>query len=143
MKNIPIELHERSRTGKPIRTKSGWKIQPQDMETPQGVSMTLQNQSYTIRDLLIKHSNGIMVGTEFPTFNTVEPSHEDEDFTKVMSADIFDREIITQNNITKIDSIKSKIEAKHKKPAPDSTPEHLTTTKGGTTAGGVADAPGT
>lgn len=121
-------------SGLKIRPRSGWKIQPRDMETPIGVSKTQQNLSPKIRDLMIKHTNGIDMLATADTFNAIDSSHEDEDYNALERLDMVDRDIIHKQQILKQELINQQLK-QNKETSASARTQSEKETKGGTTDG--------
>lgn len=121
--------HERnglSSSGLELRLKSGWKLQPGDVEKTNNPSMTVQNQAFSIRDLLAKQSNGLNVVTDYEPQN-LEQDFDGIDFIKAKDADLFDQEQLLIQTRSKVNTLTEKVKKGVKKgedvpPSPPPTP---------------------
>lgn len=69
---------------KSIRNRSNYFQFPQDFEkVSQLPSMTIQGESYSIRDLVLQMSQGVIPQKSSPSFPSTEPTHEDLDLEQL------------------------------------------------------------
>jgi len=70
---------------------------PEHMEHPDPISVTVPDESYTIRQLLDKFSRGIDPGvSRTPQFDP-NPTHDSTDLQQLVNADLFEREEYAQS----------------------------------------------
>lgn len=121
-------------SGKPYHHRSGYK-------QGKGVvnrdpSLTQQDLSYTVRELLIKHSNSVLIGGTIPTYNDEEADFESIDQSKIEHLDLYDRETIIRNNLAKINQLKEQLNTEKQKSATAKIDDQIDTEineQGGTT----------
>ena len=71
-----------------IRDVRPFVLNQKDMETPSGVSVTVEGDSYTIQELLEAHIQGLNPNVNFtPQYFEDEPSHSDTDMEKARQLD--------------------------------------------------------
>lgn len=126
-----------SSSGKRVRTRSGWRLETNDMETPEGVSMTIQKKALTIRELLVKHVSGIDLTNPHEQFDYDSEDYDDIDLSKIKNMDPVDREAVVQGHLGKLSDMQNKLrtlQSKKSDPAPqkadswsDEKPETQTT----------------
>lgn len=69
---------------KSIRNRSNYFNFPQDFEPVSSLpSMTIQGESYSIRDLVLQMSQGVIPQKSPSLFPTIEPTHEDLDLEQL------------------------------------------------------------
>lgn len=90
------------------RTTMTFKLGLEDIEQPKGVSMTVANETYTIRELLEKHGQGIMPDVQRnPVY--LDGDIDSLDIDKVHRQDIVDKNIVKDNNLLKINDLQETI----------------------------------
>lgn len=68
-----------------------------DMETPKGVSLTVQDDSYSVRDLYEKFTLGLDLGVERNAYYGDDQDHDDQDESKLAGLDLAERhELLTE-----------------------------------------------
>ena len=82
-----------------------------------GSSMTVPGESYTIQELIKKHTSGIPVNVEIRGEYDEDPTHEDFDKREVQNMDLVDKEEILQQNLDKISNKKIEIQQKREEKA--------------------------
>lgn len=101
----------KSISGKRLRPRGLWKLEPQDMEKRKGESLTIQDESFTIRELLVKHVQGIPVGTYREPINSEgEADFDDDDFQATSRLDIHEKELLAKKVANKQNHLKEQIE---------------------------------
>lgn len=106
---METEKNGLSASGLEVRTRSGWKLRKSDMRENTEPSMTVQNQAFSIRDLLVKQSNGLNVATEYNPVD-FQSTEDDIDIERVMRSDIHDQELVLKNNLDRIGKMKKQLE---------------------------------
>lgn len=109
-----------------IRHKGNFKLRKSDIETPKGVSITQVGETYTIQELIAKHTRGIlpMHISKEPVYDD-EPTHDSLDREKFHRSDIeLKNEVVEQQrNIFHELEEKAKPKEKPFKKAPTSQAE--------------------
>lgn len=98
-------------------TTIGWRLQRKHMETPKGVSMTVPDDSYTIKDLIRKFGNNLDPSiTKLSHFNGEddEVSHDDIDFSEASRGDLHEVELLQNELAQRAELAQQKL----KKPSP-------------------------
>lgn len=109
-----------TQSGKPARSKSGWKKLSSDQWTPSGKTMTIQDQSYTIKDLLKKHALGMMPNTNLYETYDENPDHDDHDFARAIMQDIAERQQTITDLADKVKRTQDKIKSALAQPLAES-----------------------
>lgn len=75
-----------------------FRLRESDVEgARRGKDMTVPDQSYTVKELLIKHAQGIdPLVSRGGVFDTEDMGHDDPDFEKVSTMDLSDRQEIVE-----------------------------------------------
>lgn len=93
------EKHEYSKSGKRIRTISGWKLEKGDMKNCGPERMVQNDASSEIRSLLTRYSQGILPPGQIREGNYSEnPDFDDVDMHKVGHLDPVDQSTIYHHN---------------------------------------------
>lgn len=105
--------------------KNGWRLRRHQMETPKGESLTVPDESYTIRDLIRKYSAGLdpkltLLSEWSGEENEVE--HDDYDLRSVGRVDRTELDEVGRENSARQARLLEQMEAskKRKKTAPGS-----------------------
>lgn len=123
-KNIDLETGEivpifKTASGLIYKPRSGWKQTDTDLHHPKGESMTVQNQAFSVRDLLSKQARGLNVTVPAQAIN-FDQDLDGIDMQKLANADIFEKEQIVLQSQLRAQSAKKEIERleeERKKPA--------------------------
>lgn len=107
-----LENNGLTSSGLEFRGKSGWKLRKSDTEFEFGPSLTVQNQAYSVRDLLRKSGKGLNIVPEFQPSN-IEQDFDGIDVEKIANADIFEREQAIINNVRTIKNLNQKAKEQH------------------------------
>lgn len=92
-----------------IRYKFNYQLSKNDLEVPTGVSQTIAGETYTIRELMQKHTRGILPeGIIRQGIYGEDQDHDSEDLQKVKQMDLYDQAIIADRNNEKIKLLKQK-----------------------------------
>lgn len=104
----------------PYRLPQHFKLESQDMEHPSGVSITIPDESYTIKDLVQKFSQGIDPSiSKLAEYSEDSDDHDQPDMRKLATADLSDvdnykRELASRRLALLQDMEKQKTEANKK-----------------------------
>lgn len=90
-----------------VVVKTGYKPKPEQQETPKGVSLAIPDDSYTVRELLQKHTQGIDPAIARIPYFDEDVDHDSLDKTKEL--DLFEREELLQQNKNYIQQQEEKI----------------------------------
>jgi len=82
-------------------------------------SQTIQDDSIAIRDLLIKHANGIMPAVQLQGQFGDDPDHEDIDYEKFMKKDFTEKEEVKIERKERLQSIQKTAEMQKAKSLKD------------------------
>lgn len=77
-------------------------------------SMTVQGQDLGVKDLLVKHANGILPAIQKEGIFDEDPDHEDEDFSNLQRMDIAERERIRDFAASKVSKLNEDLNSKRK-----------------------------
>lgn len=89
MKNQNVTI---SQKGFAKRNPYKFRLNESDMETPKGVSLTVQDDSYSIKDIYEKFTNGLDLGIERNAYFNEDADHDDPDESKIQGMDLADRQ---------------------------------------------------
>lgn len=90
--------------------KRDWKLKPEYCETPVGESLTVPDETLTIREIVEKHVRGQRIADTLmrtPVYNE-SADFDDEDIEKLRDSDLYEREEIKQMHKQKIEDFKEK-----------------------------------
>lgn len=76
----------------PVRGHHTFRLQVKDVEVPKGASMTVQDDSYTVREIMEKFTIQGETWDEKQGLFQDEVSHESQDLRRVMTLDLVDRD---------------------------------------------------
>jgi len=99
------------------RTKHNWEIAIDDKEINLEPSLTIQGESYTIRELLKKHASGNMPDIEKEGVFQDDSNLDSMDMEKYQRLDLADRQRIASQNAESIMQKEQAIKAKQAKGA--------------------------
>ncbi|AXH73437.1 MAG: hypothetical protein [Microviridae sp.] len=89
-----METKTKSKTK--LRSRYGFELQKKDMETPKGVSVTVPDDSYSVRELLDRHQKGLAFGIQrLGQFDDID----DEDFDALDMNDLQNQEMYEKSEI--------------------------------------------
>lgn len=104
-----------------IRSKQKWVLRKTDMETNTGKSLTVQDDTMSIKEILDRYTRGIeppIRGGEF----LENDDHDDIDLEKLSRADVTEKFTVHKAQVEKVIEAKKKVE-KAKKEKKDETPK--------------------
>lgn len=87
-------MKSENKISKRLRENRQWpnfKLQVRDVESPKGKSMTIQDDSYTVQEILEKFSVGELSGVVREPLFQEGASHDSVDLRQVMTSDLIDR----------------------------------------------------
>lgn len=97
--------------GPTIRSRFNFKLKKSDMEKGGGISMTVPEDSYTIKELVDRYERGEAIPVArislYDEVDNREPDFDDEDSNQFLSDDITDQYEKMQNNREKVAALKS------------------------------------
>ncbi|WNK13930.1 MAG: hypothetical protein [Microvirus sp.] len=109
-----------------------FRVTKKEMETPRGVSLTVQDDSYSVRDIFEKFTSGQDLGLDRNTFFSEEADHEDHDLEALGRMDISERGLLLEETKRRaqenLNLLKQLDDKKESKKAPKINP--LQTAKG-------------
>lgn len=117
----------------PLRTQRQYVLLEKDMETPKGVSMTVEDDSYTVKQLLEKFARGIdpMISKVPLELGDEDATLDDMDLNEVQRMDLVEREELLVSNETRISELKNILKkSKDQQTVPEVPSETLTTDDG-------------
>ncbi|WNK13216.1 MAG: hypothetical protein [Microvirus sp.] len=112
-----------------LRSTLFYRLTRKDMETPRGVSLTVQDDAYTVRDLYDKFTRGIDMGLDRSVSWSEDPDHDDHDLEKLPGHDLVERQELLAEQKRKVqahlDLLKQLDEKSSKKTPPKTGPEKM------------------
>lgn len=98
-----------------MRNRYKYELKKADMETPIGKSMAVPDDSYTIKEILERHANGMIPAIGKDGMYDEDPDHDDIDLGELNRSDLAEKhEILEQTRSThfKISEAKKKADEK-------------------------------
>ncbi len=81
-----------------IRNRYNHKTLKGDKESPKGISLTIPGETYTIRELLIKHTQGVLPpGIDRQPHYAEDTDFNSPDYHKINNLDIVDKNTYNNN----------------------------------------------
>lgn len=106
----------KTQSGRIARTVSGWKKLPQDQTLVEGLSVTVPNMAYEIKDLLTNYSKGIdLIGSQLEGIYDDSPDHDQDDVSAFNRLDIAEQAETLGNLIQRSKDIQTKIKEHQEK----------------------------
>lgn len=90
-----------------------FRLKPEHMEHPTGVSMTVPDETLTIRQILEKHVRGMKIAEELykqPMYDS-GADFDSEDLESVSRIDLFERELMAERQKENVKVLKDKLKA--------------------------------
>lgn len=88
-----------------IRNTIDFVLEPRDMEKGGGKSLTVQDDSFTVRELLERHTTGMELSvTKAPIYGEADAELDGLDLEKVKQLDLFDRQELAREYGERIDA---------------------------------------
>lgn len=95
---------------KKIINKYGFKPKKDHFETPQGESVTVVGESYTIKEIIDKYANGIAPNVALTNvFPPYDPTHEDLDLESVNRMDMAERQNLSNLQLANVNRLQEKL----------------------------------
>lgn len=108
------KIDMKKRKQKIVLNQLTYQPNPKNSETPQGVSVTIPDEAFTIRELYARSQQGILDASivKNAVWATDEAGHEDLDLEKFGRLDLSDKEKIKQANAQLLQDVQEKLNVK-------------------------------